>query len=486
MRFNSPFYLGYTMKTIAAVVLVLTIRHLRQAADADVKNHLVSEVGHNATLCFSSCDGNLSLTFSSTQDEKLKVLDCSQRNCTAGDFFKNRVNVDWNSSGKFCLNLFSIKYNDDGWFESTCDSKLESFTLEVVSTTSHVDALFKSNISIPCYSRTSKKGSHDKVNIYWYKDGEKVLYVEKGKITYGEGYENRASVVLDHHKDGSLSLTLRSITTSDQGKYLCHTTAGKSLAHFENWPKKLGEDLEMDLFDSDDMYVTFTAASTKIETHVCNVNRGKPSCSPAYTKRVSVINNTLVLKSLSSKDAGNFTIKDNKDEVISVHKVSVTEGGNLSWILGVVLGALKLRLINGLNGGLVTGINGVNPLLVGGLNPPVLPGGGAVLGQPQIPQFYPAAALPPYLLQQPPVPAVPFGLPNPVPQMPFPIAPANGGLPYFIGGAQNPPVVISPQQQVAPGQGPAANNQGVLPQGTLTRFKMPTQLSPTVSGNTVG
>ncbi|TRY56733.1 hypothetical protein DNTS_027360, partial [Danionella cerebrum] len=156
----------------------------------------------------------------------------------------------------------------------------------------------------------------------------------------------------------------------------------------------------------------------------------------------------------------------------------------------------KLSLINGLNGGLVTGINGVNPLLVGGLYPPVLPGGGALLGQPQIPQFYPAAALPPYLLQQPPVPAVLFGLPNPVPQMPFPIAPANGGLPYFIGGAQNPPVVISPQQQVAPGQGPAANNQGVLPQGTLTRFKVPvaillyhprlpqTQPKPTFSNST--
>ncbi|TRY65392.1 hypothetical protein DNTS_013984 [Danionella cerebrum] len=431
MRFNSPFYLGYTMKTIAAVVLVLTI--------------------------------------------------------SVHDTF-----------AKFCINLFSIKYNDDGWFGSTCDSKHESITLEVINLSpNRVDAFIKSNISFSCYSRTSKEASHDEVNFYWDKDGKKVLYFENGITTYGKGYENRASVVLDHYKDGNLFLTLRSITTSDQGTYLCHTKGGKDLghpgaiaftvkAHFENWPKKLGEDLEMDLFDSDDMYVTFTAASTKIETHVCNVNRGKPSCSPAYTKRVSVINNTLVLKSLSSKDAGNFTIKDNKDEVISVHKVSVTEGGNLSWILGVVLGALKLRLINGLNGGLVTGINGVNPLLVGGLNPPVLPGGGAVLGQPQIPQFYPAAALPPYLLQQPPVPAVPFGLPNPVPQMPFPIAPANGGLPYFIGGAQNPPVVISPQQQVAPGQGPAANNQGVLPQGTLTRFKMPTQLSPTVSGNTVG
>ncbi|TRY56741.1 hypothetical protein DNTS_027366, partial [Danionella cerebrum] len=300
-------------------------------ADADVKKPLVSEVGHNATFCFSSCDGNLSLTLSSIQDQNLKVLSCSQRKCTAGDLFKNRVNVDWNSSGKFCVNLSSIKYNDDGWFESMCDSKeTESILLEVIATTLHVDALFKSNISIPCYSRTSKEGSHDDVNFYWDKNGEKVLYVEKGKITYGKGYENRASVVLDHYKDGNLFLTLRSITTSDQGKYLCHTKGGKDQGHpgaiaFTNWLKNPGKDLEMDLFDSDDMYVTFTAASTKTETHVCHVNRGNTSCSPAYTERVSVINNTLVLKSLSSEDEGNFTIKDNKDEVISVHKVSVTE-----------------------------------------------------------------------------------------------------------------------------------------------------------------
>ncbi|TRZ03788.1 hypothetical protein DNTS_020914 [Danionella cerebrum] len=140
-----------------------------------------------------------------------------------------------------------------------------------------VDAFIKSNISFSCYSRTSKEASHDEVNFYWDKD-----------------------------------------------------------AHFKNWLKNPGEDLEMDLFDSDDMNVTFTAASTKTETHVCHVNRGKPSCSPAYTKRVSVKNNTLVLKNLSSKDAGNFTIKHNKDEIISVHKVSVTEGGNRSWIYFLV------------------------------------------------------------------------------------------------------------------------------------------------------
>ncbi|NP_001138717.1 secretory calcium-binding phosphoprotein 9 isoform X1 [Danio rerio] len=164
--------------------------------------------------------------------------------------------------------------------------------------------------------------------------------------------------------------------------------------------------------------------------------------------------------------------------------------------------AKKLLVVNGLNGGLLTGVNGVNPLLLGGLNPPVVAGGAAVIGQPPIPQFLPAAALPPYVLQ-PPVAPAPFGLPN-AGALPYPFPPANGGLPYFVAGLPNQPAVIPPQQQVAAGQGPAGNNQAVgLPQGSLGRFKrsfirrttarppvsvtqMPAQLSPTVSGNTVG
>ncbi|XP_058643662.1 secretory calcium-binding phosphoprotein 9 isoform X2 [Onychostoma macrolepis] len=159
----------------------------------------------------------------------------------------------------------------------------------------------------------------------------------------------------------------------------------------------------------------------------------------------------------------------------------------------------KLGLING---GLVTGINGVNPLLVGGLNPPVLSGGPAVVGQPPLAQILPAAALPPYVLRQPPVASVPFSPSNIGPQLAYPFASLNGGLLYYIGGPHNQPAIIPLQQQVAAGQGPAGNNQAVPP-GSLTRFKrsflrrttarppvsitqMPAQVNPAVSGNPVG
>ncbi|XP_050962042.1 secretory calcium-binding phosphoprotein 9 [Labeo rohita] len=171
-------------------------------------------------------------------------------------------------------------------------------------------------------------------------------------------------------------------------------------------------------------------------------------------------------------------------------------------IIADITSAKKLRLINGVNGGLVTGVNGVNPVLVGGLNPPVLPGGPAVIGQPPLTQILPAAALPPYVLQQPPVAAVPYVPPNIGPQLAYPFALPNGGLPYYIGGPQNQPAMIPPQQQVAGGQGPTGNIQAVPP-GSLTRFKrsflrrttasppvsiaqMPSHVNPAVSGNPVG
>uniref|UniRef100_A0A671S8P8 Protein transport protein SEC31-like n=1 Tax=Sinocyclocheilus anshuiensis TaxID=1608454 RepID=A0A671S8P8_9TELE len=163
-----------------------------------------------------------------------------------------------------------------------------------------------------------------------------------------------------------------------------------------------------------------------------------------------------------------------------------------------VMTNMKLRLINGL----VTGVNGVNPLLVGGLNTPVLSGGPAVIGQPPLAQILPAAVLPPFVLQHPPVAAVPYGPPNIGPQLAYPFASTNGGLPYYIGGPQNQPAIMPPQQQVAAGQGPTGNNQAV-PSGSLTRFKrsflrrttarppvsitqMPAQVNPAVSGNPVG
>ncbi|KAL1023481.1 hypothetical protein UPYG_G00041330 [Umbra pygmaea] len=158
----------------------------------------------------------------------------------------------------------------------------------------------------------------------------------------------------------------------------------------------------------------------------------------------------------------------------------------------------KLRLLTGLNGGVVTGLNpglmvgglnpglmvgglnpglmvgGLNPgLMVGGLNPGLLNGGGGFIGQPQFGQMIPG--VPTYVMPQA-GPAGPFGIPNVgmgQPQ-PFPIFPGQyqypgpqpNGVPYYMGSPQmagmNPP-----QQQFTGVQGANGNPmmQQQQPQG---------------------
>ncbi|XP_024254167.2 elastin-like [Oncorhynchus tshawytscha] len=118
----------------------------------------------------------------------------------------------------------------------------------------------------------------------------------------------------------------------------------------------------------------------------------------------------------------------------------------------------KLRLLAGLNGGVVSGVN--PGLVVGGLNPGVLPGGTGLIGQPQFAQMVPG--VPTYVMQPQAVPNGPYGFPNVgmlqpqlFPNFPgqyqYPAPPANG-LPYYMGVPQmagmNPP-----QQQVMGVQG---------------------------------
>uniref|UniRef100_A0A8C8F7X9 Secretory calcium-binding phosphoprotein 9 n=1 Tax=Oncorhynchus tshawytscha TaxID=74940 RepID=A0A8C8F7X9_ONCTS len=101
----------------------------------------------------------------------------------------------------------------------------------------------------------------------------------------------------------------------------------------------------------------------------------------------------------------------------------------------------KLRLLGGLNGGVVSGVN--PGLVVGGLNPG-LTGGTGLIGQPMFAQMVPG--VPTYVMQPQAVPAGPYGFPNvgmlqpqPFPNFPgqyqYPGPPANG-LPYYMGVPQ--------------------------------------------------
>ncbi|KAJ8407475.1 hypothetical protein AAFF_G00273320 [Aldrovandia affinis] len=184
--------------------------------------------------------------------------------------------------------------------------------------------------------------------------------------------------------------------------------------------------------------------------------------------------------------------------------------------------AKKLRLITGLNGGLVTGVNpgllvgGVQPAFLGGglgVQPALLGGGlgvqpailgGNLLAQPQLSQMIPG--YPTYMV---PPQGMPFGVPNlGAPQQQFP---GQGGLPgngiNAFGGQMGQMGQNQPQQQGAQGNGGNFNDgnfnggnfnqqQGPALPGPLRRIKrsnlrkacnerpsvdsqIPTQITPT-------
>ncbi|XP_016090094.1 uncharacterized protein [Sinocyclocheilus grahami] len=279
--------------------------------------------------CNETCNGHVLWTFN-TNNENLDVLKCVQNTCTEGDNFKNRVSL---KPGTLSLTLYPVLYNDEGWYLLMCNSVfLCRVHLEALVPTT-VSASVKSNVTLPCYARTEKQIADDTVNILWKKDDQTVLQVQKGITTYGSGFKGRASVSLHHYKDGDLSLNILRVTTSDKGLYRCYhrdteehgypaAVTFNVTADQKFYAKKFGDNLTLDLFDSDRVKVTFTSHDAA-ETLVCSVTGNNPICSSDYSHRVSVLNGFLVVHAATSSDTGTFTVRDKMGEVIGVNTVTV-------------------------------------------------------------------------------------------------------------------------------------------------------------------
>ncbi|KAI2668289.1 Programmed cell death 1 ligand 1 [Labeo rohita] len=270
---------------------------------------VVVNVGDTANFtCNEACNGNLLWTFH-THNENLEVLECVKETCTKNENFKNRMIL---KPGALSLALYPVLYNDEGLYTANP---------------------VRSNITLPCYARTEKQIADDSVNILWKKDDQIVLQVQKGITTYGSGFRGRALVSLPRYKDGDLSVDILRVTTSDKGLYQCYYSAndehgypgGVTLnvtAHQKFCAKKFGENLTLDLFGPEGVNVTFTGHNAA-ETLVCSVTGNNTMCSSDYNHRVSVINDFLVLRELTSSDTGTFTVRDEMGEVIGVNTVTV-------------------------------------------------------------------------------------------------------------------------------------------------------------------
>lgn len=85
-----------------------------------------------------------------------------------------------------------------------------------------MNASVRHNVTLPCYARTEKRIVDDAVKIIWKKDSQPFLEVKNGLESYGSVFTRRASVSLNHYRDGDLSLSIPSVTPSDSGLYQCY------------------------------------------------------------------------------------------------------------------------------------------------------------------------------------------------------------------------------------------------------------------------
>ncbi|XP_056586771.1 uncharacterized protein si:dkey-22i16.9 [Triplophysa dalaica] len=297
---------------------------------SEISKPVVVNLGDTTVLnCNSTCNRELLWTFK-PNSENLQVLKCVQGNCTEGDGFKRRAEIKHGTS----LTLHPSLYNDEGWYESRCDSEiLCTVHLDVLVPTS-VNASVQHNVTLPCYARTEKLMADDAMKILWKKDREPFLEVKNGHTSYGSGFTKRASVSLNDYRDGDLSLSISMVTLSDSGLYQCYYETEEPghpgaitltvTAHRSIIERQVGDNLTLDVMNSEQVTVTFIN-SEGVGMLVCSVEGRTSSCDPKYKHRVFVVNASLVLSGLTSADSGTFTLQDNMGNIMSVCTVTVKD-----------------------------------------------------------------------------------------------------------------------------------------------------------------
>lgn len=93
---------------------------------AEISKPVVVNLRDTAILsCNSTCTGELLWTFK-TSVKNLEVLRCVQDNCTERDGFKGRASLSLETTkhGRASLIINRVVYNDEGWYEASCDAEV--------------------------------------------------------------------------------------------------------------------------------------------------------------------------------------------------------------------------------------------------------------------------------------------------------------------------------------------------------------------------
>ncbi|XP_078132380.1 uncharacterized protein LOC144534356 [Sander vitreus] len=133
----------------------------------------------------------------------------------------SRVRIERGS--KLSVVLTRVNYNDNGFYEFTCGSRVVTTIRLEVFLPFDISVTEGEQVKLPCHSYTADKPAKP---IRWEKDGELVYERQQpsGEIRYGTGFKGRnVSLSPNWYSIGDLSLTLGRAQPEDEGVYVCYT-----------------------------------------------------------------------------------------------------------------------------------------------------------------------------------------------------------------------------------------------------------------------
>ncbi|XP_061110235.1 immunoglobulin superfamily member 11-like [Conger conger] len=268
-----------------------------------------------------------------------------------GPDFEGRVeSVCEEQPGNYSLVLSPVVYNDQGSYECRDKGSLLKEVKLVVIVPGSVSIALGMSANLPCYGGISKRARAVDLDILWKRDGQIVYQRYNNTITYGPGFESRASVSPEQALHGNLSLTIKQTRFSDQGHYQCFYSSPKESGNPDsarlhvtdpppqNLTVKAGEELSIRLRTTDPVRVTFTGPGLDEVLMVdANVTYGE-RCG----QRCEVLGqeNTFLLRRVTPEDAGVYTVTDSEtNRTISIVSLQISgeTTGAVPWIVSTVL-----------------------------------------------------------------------------------------------------------------------------------------------------
>ncbi|KAJ8339867.1 hypothetical protein SKAU_G00345000 [Synaphobranchus kaupii] len=264
---------------------------------------------------------------------------------TYGPGFENRVSLSPELAllGNNSLTVNKTQFSDEGEYQCFFNTPKENGHPDSVSLTvtvpSHISIVEGMSISLPCYGNIGRGASAVDLDILWKKSEKLVYQLYNNIITYGPGFENRASLSPELALLGNNSLTINQTQFSDEGEYQC----------FFNSPKENGYP------DSVSLTVTVPVSKPNASvahneypcTILCTVERGTGVTLSWYREGeerpfvTSPVHSAPHLDMTQAVDKGGIYTCEVKNAVNNATSAPITVGGhckgsNTGMIVGIV------------------------------------------------------------------------------------------------------------------------------------------------------